>query len=251
MKDLRNLLVSVLAVSLVSAACNEDRRLPVMGDHSVCEVNIEELSGLCLNQDGSALLACGDDGNVKVVSFSGEVSDLWSYDSDMEGITLDPSTGDIYLAIEGRQEVHRLAAPGHDAQTVAFAVQEAVEDDYKNNGLEAVEYYKDGILFTGSQQDANLWQYTVDGKMLSKVSLSSFASEIAGMCYEPEADLLWVTDSRKAKIFLCRTDGTLLATYDIPFIENAESICVDRKKGCVWVGSDEDSSKLYRISFTF
>ena len=70
MKDLRNLLVSVLAVSLVSAACNEDRRLPVMGDHSVCEVNIEELSGLCLNQDGSALLACGDDGNVKVVSFS-------------------------------------------------------------------------------------------------------------------------------------------------------------------------------------
>lgn len=251
MKDLRNLLVSVLVIPLLSAACNGDGKLPVMGDSSFYEVDIEELSGLCFNQDGSALLACGDDGNVKVVSFSGEVSDLWSYDSDMEGVTLDPSSGDIYLAIEGKQEVHRLAAPDHDAQTVAFAVQEAVEDDYKNNGLEAVEYYKDGILFVGSQQDANLWQYTVDGKMLSKVSLSSFASEIAGMCYEPETDLLWVTDSRKAKIFLCRTDGTMLAAYDISFIENAESICVDREKGCVWVGSDEESSKLYRISFTF
>lgn len=244
-------IIFIAAAALFFISCKDRNTLPVMGDHSVCDVNIEELSGLCLNQDGSALLSCGDDGNVKVVSFTGEVTDLWSYDIDMEGVTLDPSTGDIYLAIEGKQEIHRLAAPAYDAQTVTFAVQEAVEDDYKNNGLEAVEYYKDGILFVGSQQDANLWQYTLDGKMLSKVSLSSFASEIAGMCYDPEADLLWVTDSRNAKIFLCKTDGTMLATYDIPFIENAESICVDRKGSCVWVGSDEDSSKLYRIAFTF
>lgn len=248
---MKRTLVFIAAAILFFAACKEKNTLPVMGDHSVCEVNIEELSGLCLNQDGSALLSCGDDGNVKTVSFTGEVTDLWSYDSDMEGVTLDPTTGDIYLAIEGKQEVHRLAAPGYDAESLAFAVREAVEDDYKNNGLEAVEYYKDGILFVGSQQDANLWQYTIDGKMQSKVSLSSFSSEIAGMCYEPESDLLWVTDSRNAKIFLCNPDGTLLASYDIPFIENAESICVDRKNGCVWVGSDEDSSKLYKISFTF
>ena len=87
--------------------------------------------------------------------------------------------------------------------------------------------------------------------MISKISLSSFASEIAGLCYDPEADLLWVTDSEMFKIFLCTTDGELIATYDIPFIENAESICVDRARGCVWVGSDEDSSKIYKIDFKF
>lgn len=248
---MRNRLTSLVAVSITFSACMGKDVMPVMGDHSVYEVNIEELSGLCLGQDGSSLLSCGDDGSVKAVSFTGEVTDLWSYDSDMEGVTLDPSTGDIYLAIEGKQEVHRLAAYGYDAQTVVFAVQEAVEDDYKNNGLEAVEYYRDGILFVGSQQDANLWQYAIDGKILSKVSLSSFASEIAGMCYESDEDLLWVTDSRNAKIYLCKTDGTMLATYDIPFVENAESICVDRSNGCVWVGSDEDASKLYRIGFSF
>ena len=46
-------------------------------------------------------------------------------------------------------------------------------------------------------------------------------------------------------------DGELLASYAVPMIENAESICVDRARGCVWVGSDEDSPKLYRFEFSF
>lgn len=243
-------LFSALLIFAVFTAC-KDEDLPVMGDHSVLEVDISELSGLCLNRDASALLTCGDDGDVKTVSFDGKATPLWSFDSDMEGITIDPASGNLYIAIEGRQEVHMLAAPDYDAQVLLFPVSEAVEGNYRNNGIEAVEYYRDDILFVGSQQDANIWQYRLDGTMLSKISLSAFASEIAGLCYEPEADLLWVSDSRQAKLFMCTTDGTLIASYDIPFIENAESVCVDRKRGCIWVGSDEDNSKIYRIDFRF
>jgi hypothetical protein len=58
-------------------------------------------------------------------------------------------------------------------------------------------------------------------------------------------------DSNQQKIFICQVDGTLVTSYDVPFIENAESICVDRTRGCVWVGSDEDSPKLYRFEFKF
>lgn len=251
MKDIRSLLVSGLLAALVPTACKEEISLPVMGEYSVYEVDVDELSGLCLNRAGSALLSCGDKGVVKEITFEGKATDLWAYGSDMEGITVDPSSGDVYLAIEGKQEVHVLAAPDFDSQKIAFAVSEAVEGNYRNSGLEAVEYYKEGILFVGSQKEANLWQYRKDGTMVSRISLSSFASEIAGLCYEPGENLLWVADSRKAMIFLCTVDGGLLASYAVPFIDNAESVCVDRSRKCIWVGSDEDATKLYRIEFSF
>lgn len=248
---MRNLLIFCFSVSVLTVSCHDGFKAPVMGNHTVCEVALDELSGLCFNQDRTALLACGDKGVIKTLSFDGDAIDLWSFSCDMEGITINPTTGDIYLAIEGKQEVHVLEAPDYSVQDVAFAVMDAVDEDYGNKGLEAVEYFKDGILFVGSQKDANLWQYRKDGTRLSKISLSSYASEIAGLCYEPEMDLLWVIDSKAAKIFVSMTDGSLLTSYDIPFIENAESICVDRERSCVWVGSDEDATKLYRIFFTF
>ena len=222
-----------------------------MKGYQVFDVDVEEISGLCLNADKSALISCGDQGVVKQLSFEGEASDILVYPADMEGVTIDPSTGDLYLAIEGSQEVARLAAPAYDTYESLFKVQEAIDSNYRNGGLEGVEYYKHDILFVGSQVDANLWQYRTDGTIVSKISFAAFATEIAGLCYEPEEDLLWVTDSRQAKIFLCRTDGTLLATYEVPFVDNLESICVDRERGCVWVASDEDSPKLYRLDFDF
>lgn len=246
----RGVISLILLVSLLTS-CTESKNLPLMKGYQVFDVDVEEISGLCLNADKSALISCGDQGVVKQLSFEGEASDILVYPADMEGVTIDPSTGDLYLAIEGSQEVARLAAPAYDTYESLFKVQEAIDSNYRNGGLEGVEYYKHDILFVGSQVDANLWQYRTDGTIVSKISFAAFATEIAGLCYEPEEDLLWVTDSRQAKIFLCRTDGTLLATYEVPFVDNLESICVDRERGCIWVASDEDSPKLYRLDFDF
>lgn len=225
--------------------------VPVMGASTVFDVDVEELSGLCLNADGTALMSCGDQGVVKQISFDGKVTDILEYYADMEGITLHPQTGDLYLAVEWNQEIARLAAPLYDTYERVFPIQEAIDGNYKNGGIEAVEYYKDDILFVGSQIGSNLWQYRLDGTLISMISFSEFATEIAGLCYDSVSDLLWVTDSNEAKILLCTTDGRLLATYDVPYIANLESICVDRERGCVWVGSDEDSPKLYKLEFTF
>lgn len=246
----------LLSAVLICHACScvgnhEGFKVPVMGSSTVFDVDVDEISGLCFNADRSALISCGDQGVIKQISFDGEVSDILEYPADMEGVTLHPLTSDLYLAIEGRQEVAKLTFPSYDTYETVFNVQEAVEARYLNAGLEGVEYYKDDILFVGSQAGANLWQYKTDGTLVSKISLSGFATEISGLCYEPEEDLLWVTDSNQAKIFLCATDGALLATYDVPFIENLESICVDRERNCIWVASDEDSPKLYRLAFDF
>ena len=157
----------------------------------------------------------------------------------------------MYIAAEWDQGVLKLDAPDYQNASMQFYVQEAIDDQYKNSGLEGISYYKDDIFFIGSQWGANLWQYKKDGTMISKVSLESFADEIAGLCYDPVADWLWVIDSNFVKMYICTVDGELLATYDLDDIENAESICVDRDRNCVWVGSDEDEPKLYKYSFEF
>lgn len=93
-----------------------------------------------MNAEKTALISCGDQGVVKQVSFEGEVSDILEYPADMEGITLHPVTSDIYLAIEGRQEVAKLSAPQYDEYETVFKVQEVIDGNYRNGGLEAVEY---------------------------------------------------------------------------------------------------------------
>ena len=248
---MKNLLCFVLASAMCMTACANEPKIPVMGDRVVYDVDVDEISGLCMTADRSALLSCGDKGIVKKISFEGEVTDVWTNASDMEGITVDPSTGHIYIAIERAQNICMLEAPDYKDHSIIFAVQEAVDDRYWNDGLEGVEYYKDDILFVGSQRNAYLWQYRYDGTMLSKISLTDFAQEIADICYDPVADWLWIVDSVAFKIFICTVDGELLATYDVSDIENAESICIDRERNCVWVGSDEDNPKLYRYTFEF
>ncbi|MBO5814959.1 MAG: SdiA-regulated domain-containing protein [Bacteroidales bacterium] len=251
MKTSLSFLISAMVLIISSCSDSTNYAVPTMGDYTIYEVEIGELSGICFNKERTGFLACGDKGIIKSISFDGKATDLWKNPSDMEGISLDPSNGDIYLAIEGKQEVHRISAPEYNEQKVLFAIQEAVDGQYKNSGLEAIEYYKKDMVFVGSQKQANLWKCKVNGKVISKVSLSEFAAEIAGLCYDPEAEWLWISDSKNAQIYICNTEGKLLATYDIPFIDNAESICVDRAAGYVWVGSDEDATKLYRIKFEF
>ena len=248
---MKNNILIILSLLFLASCGGEKKALPVMGDYEVFDVEVEELSGLCMNHEGDMLVSCGDQGVVKYITFDGKAAEFHRQFADMEGITIDPANGDLYLALEWDQEVHRMKAPLYDTLERMFPVQEAIDSNYRNGGLEAVEYYKDDILFVGSQENAYLWQYRFDGTMISKISLQDFTTEVAGLHYDTEADWLWVVDSNQQKIFICQVDGTLVTSYDVPFIENAESICVDRTRSCVWVGSDEDSPKLYRFEFKF
>ena len=233
----------------------KSRKVPEMGSFQVIGVRVEELSGLCLNRDSTALWAVGDEGALFKLSITGNSTPVMSTRLDLEAVTIDPVSGDLFLAVEGDQMVCRVAAPGYDKIDTLFHIQEALERDFDNNGLEGISFYKDSLLFVGSQEDALLWTCRLDGTIVSRISLcgeTSLIEEIAGLCYDPVKKWLWVTDSDACKLFVFSADNfDLIASYDVPFIENAESICVDRARKCVWVGSDEDSPKLYKINFTF
>ena len=229
--------------------------VPVMGSYTVIKVKVEELSGLCMNQDTTGLWAVGDEGAVCKLSFEGGVTPVMSTGLDLEGVTINPATGDLYTAVEGDQMVCRIKAPDYKRIDTLFHVKEAVQRDFDNSGLEGIAWYKDSLLLVGSQEDALLWTYRLDGTLVSRVSLrneTSLIDEVAGLFYDAPKKWIWVTDSDTQRLFIFSMDDfDLVASYNVPFIDNAESICVDRARNCVWVGSDEDSPKVYRINFSF
>ena len=232
----------------------ESPEMPIKKDYTSFTVSVPEISGLCFTADGSALWAVGDNGYLAQVSFDGQCTKFWTRSADMEGITIHPETGDLYIALEdGSQSVARVKAPAYQASDyeVLFKVQDA--KNFSNSGLEGITYYKDNTLYIGSQEGAYLFKYTLDGEMLSKVSLKKIArglKEVGGLYYDPITDWLWVTDSETHKLYVLDGEAThLLTSYPVPYISNNESVCVDHERGCVWVGNDEGTPKVFKIEF--
>lgn len=69
---------------------------------------------------------------------------------------------------------------------------------------------------------------------------------ISDLCFDPVDNTMWIVDSKGPAFYHCSLDGQLIATYNIPFVKQAEAIAVDHAAGIVWIGCDV-TSKLYEI----
>ena len=245
--------------------------LPVMGSHVTYKLQsgskmVEELSGLCLSKGEDFLWGVHDKGTLYKIHFDGTFEQQWYHEADMEGITMDPSNGDLYIGLESSSKsAYKVPAPGYNSYSSLFAV-EGVES-MGNSGIEGITWHK-GNLYFGSQTGARLFEYSLGGAQLSKKSLRDVTptiSEVGDLCYDPVRDCLWVLDSNSNKdrpeylpytLYLFNGDATkLLATYPIGDFANwnPEAVCVDHARSCVWIGEDCDSgnpSLLHKISFT-
>ena len=229
---------------------------------------VPELSGLCLSKDGDFLWGCDDNGGLYKINFDGTFSLHWDKSAEMEGLAMDPATGDLYIALEEKSKSgYKVPYPNYNTKTdLPFAV-EGLDSMDSNSGVEGIAWYK-GDLYLGTQTGATLFHYTLSGELKMKKSLRtvcSTISEIAGLDYDEEHDWLWVIDSNSNKdkpqydpytIYLFDGAATkLLAKYPIgEFADwNPEAICVDKKNGCIWIGEDcgdEKFSILHKVEFS-
>lgn len=225
---------------------------PVKGNYTKYDVAVTELSGLCLHTDKSFLWGVGDQGSLVKIGFDGSVEKVLSKGYDMESVTIDPETKDLYLGCEPNY-VYKVHAPEYKTTEQVFRVEEA--SGYGNSGIEGISWYKDGMVLVGTQVGAYLWAYKLDGTPVWRKCMKTVAIgmlEIADICYDPVKDQIWIICSETQSIYLFNGDATEhLATYKVAFGGNCESVYLDYGNNCLWIADDDGASVLFKIDLTF
>ena len=254
--------------SQLEAYSGPEPKMPEMGKRTKYTISFNELSGLCLSADDSFLWAVGDGSEIARISFDGQLVSKANLKTtsgstiDSEAISLKYETGDLLIGGEP-SSVCQIPASSvtHVFKESTFKGAEALFkiDDAKsfgNAGVEGITYYKDSLAYVGTQTGSYLYLCNLTtGEVIWRKGLREMypaITEIADLCYDPLTDWLWVIDSESLRFFALTGDAeSMLGYYSVRGISNPESICIDHKNSCIWVGDDYGStSYLYRFDFT-
>lgn len=238
----------------LSAYDGPEPKMPQMQKFTKYSVKFNELSGICLSADEDFLWGIDDDGRLGRISFEGQLLDSYYVGSDPEEVSLNYDTKDLLIAIEPKG-VGLVKGPDYNTKyTKIFSIPGTDISD-ENAGMEGLTYYKNGQVFCGTQTNSHLYLCDIaTGEVIWDKILynKDQVSEIAGLFFDRLTNWLWIIDSESKKIFVFDETATnLLGTYSVSEPSNPESVCVDHKHNCVWVGDDYGStSYLYKYEFT-
>lgn len=237
-------------------------RMPKMVDYQKYTVRFNELSGVCISEDGQFVWGVGDNGDLAKLDFEGNVTYSFHIGGDAEDVSINPVTHDLLIGLEP-DGAGVVLAPDYNKRASSLFTLSACKN-YGNAGIEGLTYYKDGLIFMGAQSNSHLFLCSLESKSVlweAKLYDVKRVSEIAGLSYDPKTGWLWIIDSEAKKIFVFDVDhsqdGEGKYSVKMDFIgaypvagSNPEAVGVDRINNCVWVADDYgDTSYLYRYEF--
>lgn len=284
MKKFSNTLIPLLSASILMTACGimgvRTQSSPTMVPE---DVTVWTVSGVAFNNADFSGLAFSADGKKMVAAFNSaalywmeiprkageelvfkplevENSGFHKVKRDIECVTLDPRTGDIWYGQERDGEykgasLYRLRAPRYDKDELVVTFdKETIPDG--NQGIEGLTWISDGMYIVGREGggfrkiDPLMIFYSETKGITDRIVPAKEIKQIAEIVYDEVRDCLWILDGDYDRIlYRCDMRGNVLDCYPIPDIANAEALVLDRKRSCIWIGSDEEPSKLYRIGF--
>ncbi|MCQ2170588.1 MAG: SdiA-regulated domain-containing protein [Bacteroidales bacterium] len=204
---------------------------------------VGELSGLCLNQKKDGLYAVGDEGEVYEIGFDGKTRKtlMRKGGHDWEGV--DCLGNDLLLMEETESTIYKLSGD-RLSEVAKIDVPGGGASGKGPEGIMCVN----SLVYVGNQaQPTRIVKYNMaQDKTEGWFDIKFVTKNISDLCYDSTDNTMWVIDSKGPAFYHCTLEGTLIATYHIPFVEQAEGLAVDHAQGTVWVGCDK-TSKLYRI----
>jgi len=213
-------------------------------EYTAYTTSVSELSGICFTVGNTSLMAVSDKGRIYEIALDGKtIRQLpYSITSDFEGITMNHSTGEIFVADETAMAIYKVAA---NETSLTEIVKINIPNAISNKGIEGVTYH-DGVFYiTNQTEPTRLFTYVQSTQSLTYVDIT-FAQYLSDVCYDTSDNTLWIADSNSKKVFHCNLNGTLINSQSVSFIAKAEAIAVDRSKGYMWLGCDS-SGKLYKV----
>jgi len=232
--------ISILVIFSLLYSCRKETA-PISQLELVAEydIDVSEPSGLAINSAGNILYTVSDNTNkVYKLSTEGVVLQSYAYEGDdLEGVSI--FTNDkLLLADERVKNIVELDIKTGSVKTYHMSY----DNDQDNAGIEGVTYNPNNksIYFLNEKNPDKLFQLNNNFQLINEYDLS-FANDYSGICYDNEADLLWIISDESQSINKCDLKGKLITSYTVN-INKPEGIAITNDK--IYIVSDS-SEKLY------
>ncbi len=260
------LLVSTICLDKVSAMAqpgnkSEMAAFPHKVVSDIDKANFPEPSGICYHPTRKTLFVVGDEGHLGELKTDGTVvkSKLVS-NADFEGITCNPATGLLYIAVEGKENILEVDPDSFDVLR-EFDIERHFNGkllmNKKGNGIEAItfvpnEKHQHGGTFYVANQ-ANKLDYKDDisavfevevplkgREKTAKAKIKRYFSigtiDMAALHYDHKTQNLLIVSDEKNSLFEVTQQGVVVNSYILPGIDQ-EGITID-SDGFIYIAQD-------------
>jgi uncharacterized protein YjiK len=222
----------------------------------------KEPSGICFHPIRKTLFVIGDSGYIGELKIDGTMLQQKRLikKADFEGVTCNPSTGLLYLAIEGEEAILEVD-PDRFEVLRKFKIERTFEGEMRmkkgGDGIEAITFVPDagnpdGGSFYVANQGKNLTNINdmsaifelavplsdpnTNGIATIKRCFSIGAIDMAGLQYDAASNQLLVVSDKMDTLFKVALDGTVLSAQELPG-KDQEGVTFD-DNGFLYIAQD-------------
>jgi len=219
---------------------------------STFSLAISDPSGLARDPDGVHLWTVSDRAGVGIykITKQGQIVENLRFNSeDLEGITVDPANGSLWVVEERRRELVNVSREG----VVLSRTILDIPGNIPNDGLEGITIRpQTGHFYVLNEKNPRLLIELDPQLNILKItpidfSGSFFMGDISGVDYNVRENTLWILSDQSAKIVVTDLDGNPLRHYATG-VTKGEGIAVDPVARLVYIVSDSES-ELYVFSY--
>ena len=263
-------LVRVEQSAIKDTSGSRPTALPYNWIGNISKAQIAEPSGITYHPTRRSLFIADDSGSVHEVSLEGRlIQSKGLNERDIEGITVDPSTGLLYAAVEDDEVILEL-----EPENLAIQRQFRISRDFKGEqllrkggmGIEAIAFVPDashpegGTFWVGNQsfslkakdEPSVVCEVVVplrsttakmaDGTIIRAYKMNFI--DISGLAYDAQGDyLVLISDTTNLLVELKR-EGTILRQYLLPGDEQ-EGIVLD---GLGYMYVAQENGKIIKLA---
>ncbi|MCY4569114.1 MAG: SdiA-regulated domain-containing protein [Candidatus Poribacteria bacterium] len=263
-------LVRVEQSAIKDTSGSRPTALPYNWIGNITKAQIAEPSGITYHPTRRSLFLADDSGSVHEVSLEGRlIQSKGLNERDIEGITVDPSTGLLYAAVEDDEVILEL-----EPENLAIQRQFRISRDFKGEqllrkggmGIEAIAFVPDashpegGTFWVGNQsfslkakdEPSVVCEVVVplrsttakmaDGTIIRAYKMNFI--DISGLAYDAQGDyLVLISDTTNLLVELKR-EGTILRQYLLPGDEQ-EGIVLD---GLGYMYVAQENGKIIKLA---
>jgi uncharacterized protein YjiK len=209
---------------------------------SVFALTIPEPSDLTFTLTGSSFYTVSDNtGKIYEISKKGDVLKTFDFSgSDPEGICIDRTNGDIFVAQEQLNQIVQLSSAGILKQTLTLSGYQSTA----NSSFEGISKNGDTLYVVKEKDPGLLIKFHLITKNWSSISLS-FAPDFSAISYDSTDNTLWILSDESHSLFHCDLQGRPFSKQIVE-VTQPEGIAIDHAANSAWIVGDSDK-KLFKI----